>query len=352
MRKLIGLVVVLVLAYSGYWFYGSRQILHTAKSVVQQARLEGWGDAQDVTIAGFPSRFDLTLDHPSLRSPDGLWSWTAPLAQLFALGYAPNKLIAYVPSGQTVTLGRTAYRLDQQDMRASLSVGYASDLPLKDAVAVLKDPVLTPEQGSASALKADQIRLAVAQEDKAQGALPDPALKGQLIMPGATYRLGAEAVNLTLPHALVEKIAPGADLPPTVARLHFDALAGLSGPVALSASQAAPPQLMTFALSDLSLSWGGNDLSAKGNLRIDANGQPEGTLKIRSATWRNWISVAQGMGLIGGREVSLITGVAQMLAANDPQGALEVPLEFKDGQMRLGPIPLGPAPSLSALRQG
>ncbi|KEO60663.1 DUF2125 domain-containing protein [Thioclava indica] len=344
MRKLIWLVVILTLGYAGYWFYGSSQIEAGAKAMLTQARQDGWGDAKGVTMAGFPSRFDLTYEEPQLFGADGAWSWSAPYAQVFALGYAPNKVISYLPSGQKISLGDQSYTLNLADMRSSVTVGYSTTLPLENLVTVIQKPVLTPDAGTAPELSADQLRLAITREDKAQGALPDPQNKGQLIMPGATYRLGAEAVNLTLPPALVAKLAPKSGLGDTVARLHLDALAGLRDPITKEAADHGVPGLMTFALSDLSLSWGGNDLSVAGNLRIDASGYPEGTLQIRSASWRNWISIAQGAGLIASDQVNLISGVATMLAAKDPQDALEIPLIFQNGQMSLGPIPLGPAP--------
>jgi len=344
MRKLIWLVVILTLGYAGYWFVGAHKIKAGAQDMLAQAQQEGWGDAKGVSLAGFPSRFDLTFQQPQLFGSDGAWTWSAPYAQVFALGYAPNKIIAYLPSDQKIALGSQAYTLSLADMRSSVTVGYSSALPLENAVTVITSPVLTPQMGSAPSLSADQLRLAISREDKAQGALPDPNDKGQLVMPGATYRLGAEAVNLMLPTALVDKLAPKSGLGDTIARLHFDALAGLRDPITKAAADQGLPGLMTLALSDLSLSWGGNDLSASGNLRIDASGYPEGTLQIRSATWRKWISIAQGVGLIGKDEVNVITSVATMLAAKDPQDALEVPLIFQNGQMSLGPIPLGAAP--------
>ncbi|MBC7146851.1 MAG: DUF2125 domain-containing protein [Thioclava marina] len=351
MRKLIWLVVIATLAYAGYWFFGARKIEEGAQAMIVQARSEGWGDAQSVSLAGFPSRFDLTFDKPELRDRNGAWSWKAPFAQLFALGYAPNELIAYLPSGQTITLGDRSYTLDLADMRASTTVGYSTALPLEEAIAVLSNPVLKPDTGTAPTLAADQIRLAISREDKAQGALKGAAEASGLVMPAAAYRLGAEAVNLTLPPDLAKELAPKAGLPATVARLHLDAIAGLRAPITQAAAQEGLPGLMTFSVSDLSLSWGGNDLSAKGDLTIDPSGYPEGTIMIRSASWKNWIDIARGLGMIGKDEVKVLRTVGTMMAANDPGNALEVPMVFHNGLMSLGPIPLGAAPQFLAQRQ-
>lgn len=351
MRKLIWLVVILTLAYGGYWFMGARKIEAGAQAMVSQARSEGWGDAKSVSLAGFPSRFDLTFDEPQLTGGDGLWHWQAPFAQLFALGYRPNEVIAYLPSGQELDIGDRSYRLDLADMRASARVSYSPALPLEDAVAVLSKPVLTPKTGSTPEVSADQIRLAISREDKAQGALGSSASASDLVMPGAAYRLGAEAVNLTLPPEIAQDLETKAGLPTTLARLHFDAVTGLQAPITRAALERGLPGVMTFSLSDLSLSWGGNDLSAKGDLRIDASGYPEGTIEIRSASWRKWVEVAQKLGLIGKDEVKVVTSVGTMLAAQDPGNAVTVPLIFQNGMMRLGPIPLGAAPQFPVQRQ-
>ncbi|WGT49821.1 DUF2125 domain-containing protein [Thioclava nitratireducens] len=351
MRKLIILVLVATLAYCGYWFYGAHKIENGARDMLAQARQEGWGDAQSVSLAGFPSRFDLTFDKPELKDRGGLWRWSAPFAQIFALGYEPNKVIAYLPSGQMLHLGDKTYRLTQDDMRASMTVGYSTALPLENAVAVVASPVLTPQGAAKPELSADQLRLAIARKDKAQGAIGASAQAADLVMPAAAYRLGAEAKKLKLPADLLERIDPKGTLPDTITRLHFDALMGTREPIDRSALEAGLPGLMTFAISDLSLSWGDNDVSVEGNLTVDPSGYPDGTLTIRSASWRNWVGIAQGMGLIGKDEVKLVTGIGAMLAAKNPDGALEVPLIFKDGQMSLGPVPLGPAPQLVAQRQ-
>ncbi|OOY05272.1 DUF2125 domain-containing protein [Thioclava sp. F28-4] len=351
MRKLIILVLVATLAYCGYWFYGAHKIENGARDMLAQARQEGWGDAQSVSLAGFPSRFDLTFDKPELKDQGGLWHWSAPFAQLFALGYEPNKVIAYLPSGQSLQLGDRSYKLTQEDMRASLTVGYSTALPLERAIAVITAPVLTPAGETAPALSADQLRFAIERKDKAQGALGGSAQAADLVMPAAAYRLGAEAKSLKLPGDLLERIDPKGELSDTIARVHFDALIGTREPIDQTALEAGMPGLMTFSVSDLSLSWGGNDVSVEGNLTVDPSGYPDGTLTIRSASWRNWVGIAQSMGLIGKDQVKLVTGIGAMLAAKNPDGALEVPLVFKDGQMNLGPVPLGPAPQLIAQRQ-
>ena len=56
MRKLIWLVMIATLAYAGYWFFGARKIEEGAQAMIVQARSEGWGDAQSVSLAGFAAQ--------------------------------------------------------------------------------------------------------------------------------------------------------------------------------------------------------------------------------------------------------------------------------------------------------
>lgn len=339
MRKLIWLVLVAVAIYAGYWFFGANRIGAEARRALEQARAQGWGDAQALSVAGFPSRFDLTFDSPVLADPAGRWRWSAPFAQIFALAYAPNRVIAVAPAGQIIEIEGSPLRLDPKDMRASVRVDYATSLPLQEARLSMQAATLSAPDQAAPLLTADAlsaaIRLAVPEGAGAEAAQADQT----------RYRLGAEITDLVLPQALIDRIAPGAGLQRTVTRLHLDAVAGLDAPLDRFAP-AAPPRLETLSIADLSLDWEGRTVQMAGDLRLRPDGRPEGVLTIRSAQWRDWIALAGTAGFLRPDEARLAVQLGGLLAASKGGEAVEVPLSFRDGQMALGPLPLGPAPRL------
>lgn len=341
MVRLIWAVLVLAGIYAGYWALGAQGVQRGAEAALVQARAEGWGDAAGLRLAGFPSRFDLTVERPQLRDPAGRWDWRAPWAQALTLSYRPNEVIFVLPGGQDLTLGRQRFGLDLADLRGSLRVGVSPDLPVQRAVAVLQDGVLRPDRATAPMLAARELRLAL--QAVAEAVIEADA--GADAVPGPRYRLGAEVLDLDLPAGLARSIAPGVALPDRLARLHLDAEVTLSAPLDRHVA-ATRPRWQGLDLADLSLDWGGREMAVAGALRQTASGQPEGTLRIRSVQWRDWLALAVAAGWVSARQVPLLEGLGAHLAGQNPEGAVEVPLAFENGRMALGPVPLGAAPVL------
>ena len=322
MKRLITVVAVLAAAYAGYWYVGAQAVKAGARAALTEARANRWGDAGEVTLAGFPSRFDLTFDGPRLQSPDGSIAWAAPVAQLFALSYRPNAIIAWLPPEQELQLDGQSYQIRNEDMRASARFGLATDLPLAEATAVIEAPEI-----AASSLgplgKARQLRAALAEA---------PPLED---LPNApTYRIGLEALD-------VDSLLLGAPIP----RVTLDAIAALRAPLDRASLEAGEmPRPQQVDLRGLHLDWGGKRLDVTGMLTLDRAGNPDGTLELRTQDWQAWLSEAIARGLIPAKQQILIGSVAQGLAQQSADGALVLPLSFRGGKTYLGPLALGPAP--------
>ena len=71
MRKLIWIVAIFAALYGGYWFVGSRAALTGMEAALDRMKAEGLGTYRAVTLRGFPSRFDITIDKPELVSGTG-----------------------------------------------------------------------------------------------------------------------------------------------------------------------------------------------------------------------------------------------------------------------------------------
>ena len=80
MRILICGVVTATLLYGGYWIVGSRSVLSGVETALAGMKQEGVADYASVSIRGFPSRFDLTVESPVLASRDGLERWPSSRA--------------------------------------------------------------------------------------------------------------------------------------------------------------------------------------------------------------------------------------------------------------------------------
>lgn len=331
MRRLIWLVLALMALYSGYWFVGARAVERGAQSALELARSDGRADAAGVTLAGFPSRFDLTIDAPRLQTAEGTVAWSAPFAQIFALSYRPNEVILFAPPLQTLRIGKDEFRLTNDDMRASAAVRVGSDLPLDRATAVIIAPSLAPlmDADAKQALTARELRAAI----RATGTDRD-------------YELGVEVLDLDLPPAMIDAIGKDLGLSGRITRLHLDGRASLSAPIDRHVRWTALPRLTAFDLNDARLEWAGLSILAEGAVEITAAGQPEGQIMLRTHDWQQMLQLAARAGIVPPERLIMFSAIAGQMAAQTGDGAVELPLSFRNGMMSLGPLPLGPAPYL------
>lgn len=331
MRFLTILVAALALLYAGYWLVGSAAAERGARAALEGLRAEGWQvEYSALDTRGFPSRFDTTIAEPTLRDPRTGLGWRAPFLQAFALSYAPNRVILVWPERQEILLPGQTLAVTSADMRASAAIAADTALPL-DAVT----------------LEAQQIALAsdlgwTAKADSLLAAFRDAGAR-----PGL-YDVFAEMRGIRLPDALRRALDPADDLPPALDLLRLDAELALDRPLDRHAggAGAAAPRLEALALRDLRLAWGDTILRATGELAIDRAGVPSGEIRLEARGWRAAIRALAGAGALDADLARTYERMAEALAAGDPEGALDLTLTLRDGMMRLGPVPLGPAPRL------
>lgn len=331
MRRLIWLVIALMALYSGYWFVGARAVERGAEAALELARADGRADAAGVSLAGFPSRFDLTFEAPRLQSGDGAIAWSAPFAQVFALSYRPNEVILYAPAEQSLRIGAGEFRLLNEDMRASAALRIGGDLPLDRATAIVTAPRLAPADGGdpAQTLAARELRAAIR-------AVETPN----------AYEIGLEVLDLDLPPAVLAALGRETGLSGRIARLHLDGRMRLSTPLDRHVQWAAPPRMTAFDLAEARLDWAGLSVLAHGQVEITATGQPEGRIMLRTHDWQKMLQLALQAGLVPPERMIMFGAIAGQMAAQTDDGAVELPLSFHNGMTSLGPLPLGPAPYL------
>lgn len=327
MRALIWLTVLLAGLYAGYWYVGSRAALRGAETALAAAEARGMTDAAEVGIAGFPSRFDLTVEPFRLRQPP--FDWRADFLQVFALSWRPHHLIAVWPDAQRLTVAGRPMDLTVDDMRGSAVVAPGDDLALDRATVVIEAPELAAPGGQGFAAR--QIRLAVGAEDAAR----------------QTLRLGLEALDIVPATGSRAVADPGGALPDSIDWLRIDATLGLDAPLDRQALS-VPPRPESLEIRDLSLRWGALSLTAAGRLGIDRDGRLAGQIDLEAARWREVLGLAVAAGLVRA-ELAPTYGAALTALANaagGPDDTIRVPLVFAGGWATLGPLPLGRAPRL------
>lgn len=325
MRWLLWTVAVVALLWAGLWVVAAR---------TTDSALNDWITAQRgaiqarISVAGFPNRVDVTAQ--DVMAGNTTWGpgWSAPFVQVFAMVWKPWHLIAALPQEQTVVLpGGLPVSVGADRLQASLVLFPGTALEL-NRLSVAGDALRLSLPGTEDPLRIDVLRLA------AHRAGDDDT----------KLHLGAEAAEILLPGPMRAAFPADRPAPEGALHLRLDATAALSAPVDRS-SLDTPPAMLGLDVADFSLDWGPMTVGAKGQLGIDPQGYLDGRLQLQITDWRTALDLAVMAG-------ALEPGVAETWAAfarqlQDPAtGRINLPLTYRNGTARFGPLPIGVAPRL------
>ncbi|WP_113912035.1 DUF2125 domain-containing protein [Roseovarius dicentrarchi] len=335
MRILLAIVLTLAAAWAGYWFVGSAALRSGVAAWFDARQADGWrAEYSDLSVQGFPSRFDTTISDVALADPVSGLGWEAPFFQLLTLSYTPNHVIAMWPNEQTLHTPRQSYALTNQDMRASLVVAPSTALAPRRITLTAEGVALIPEDGS-GAISAQTLRVA-AERVEDTGNIAD-----------ARYRLGLAASDIAPPAPLLAQLDASSALPRVIQALAADIIVDFDVPWDRRAIKEARPQPTRIAVQSADLQWGAMALAASGVLTVDLGGRPDGTLTVTARNWRQMLGTAVGAGVITPDMAQTAEQALSIMSAmgDDPK-SLDVPLRFAGGRIWIGPLPIAPAPVL------
>ena len=327
MRRLIVIVLVFAVLYGGYWLVASRMVEGAVRDEVSRLEAAGIANVADVSLAGFPSRFDLTFDAPAMLDRSGLFGWRAPFLQVFALSYRPNHVIAVWPHEQEVMVAGLPLTVTSEDMRASARVAGVD--AMLDRVTFVANAVGV-EPPDAAGLSVGEVRVATRRLD-AEGAVQELGIALLGIVPDP----GVRAV-----------LDPDGELSETIDWLRLDAALTFDAPLDRHAATGAPPPRLAMAeMREISLRWGALAVEGKGQVGTDTAGRLEGRIDLVVRDWRHLVRLASVTGLVRAEIAPTFEAALEQIdAADGDDAALRVPLSWNNGRTSLGPIPLGPAP--------
>lgn len=325
MRVVLWVTVIAAALWSGYWLVGSRAVERGVQGwFAGQAALGITAANTGIQVRGFPNRFDLTLTEPAIANPATGFGWSAPFAQVFAMTWKPWHLIAALPEGQVITLPGQTLTLGGQGMRASLLLHPSGDLGLREAVAEGSAMRLGSTLGWQLALARLVLSLAE-DETRANG-----------------YRIGLAAKGVRPGGA-----AAPAGLPDAIEAVHLDGTLQLSAPLVFTQAEVAP-LVEAITIREVGLLWGSLRIGAEGQLQAGAEGLAEGEIRLRIEGWRDLPAALVALGVMPAElRLTFERAVERLAAEGADRQVLVLPLALAEGRMRLGPIPLGPAPALN-----
>jgi hypothetical protein len=329
MRIFLAICLALAAAWAGYWFIGSSALKSGLAAWFDARRADGWvAEYADLSVQGFPSRFDTTFTDIRLADPASGLGWQAPFFQLLTLSYTPNHVIAVWPNEQRLTAPDGTYTLTSADMRASLVITPSAALAPERSTLTAEALSLVDPAGDAMSVAA--LRLAAER-------VPNPDSD-------ARYHLGLAADDVAPSAALLALMDTGGAPPRVIDSVIADITVDFTAPWDRFAIEDARPQPTRVEVTRIAATWGAMTLEASGTLDVDARGTPEGVITARARGWREMLDLAEGTGALSADMADTAERALSMMAGEDK--TLEVPLRLSDGRVWLGPLPIAAAPVL------
>lgn len=327
MRALLAIIILAALGWSGFWLFQSTMRDRALSQWLAARQAEGWiAEAADISVAGFPNRVDTTITDLRLADPDAGWRWDADALQILSLTYAPHRMIAVLPGEQTFTTALQTIMSRSDKLRGSVAFRPTPRLELDHATFEIGNMEVSSSLGwrahVGSAILASR-----------QGTEP------------FAHDIAFTAQDLALPLDL-----PAADdvLPPSIQSFALDTTVGFDRPWDRASVEGENPRITDIAVRALTVEWGELRLSGSGAVKTGPDGYAEGSIDLKVRNWRRMLDVARASGAIDATALGAAQAGLGLMArmGGDPE-MLSATLTFADGVMRLGPIPLGPAPRLS-----
>lgn len=328
MKRLLILVIVAATLWSAYWFIGAVGVQRGFTAWIEDRRAAGWvAETSDLSVRGFPNRFDTTLTDLTLADPATGWAWEARFFQVLALSYRPNHVIAIWPQSQQLATPFNKYEITSNKMQASL-VTEGTALALSRANLAAETLQITAPDGDGTNMTA--FRAALMHQGDNQ------------------YRFAIGADDLAPARAFRALVDRDGTLPRTLSALSADLTMGFDARWDRHSVEKARPQPRSLTVHLAEAKWGELELALAGDLVIDAAGWAEGKLTIKARNWREIVAMSVAAGVLPQGLAETLTGGLQMVAGlSGNPNTLDLPLTFSGETLYFGPIPLGPAPNFA-----
>ncbi len=331
MRGLLALVLVAALGWGGYWVIGARAQDDAVTTWLEERRAEGWQvEYSDLSVKGFPNRFDLTISDILLTDPDTGLSWEAPFFQLFALSYKPNHLIAIWPNTQQFSTPEQKLDITSEKMTASLVIKPTQTLELDRFNLVVEGASFASSEGWTTAFSTLN---AAIRGTEGKTNTYDLAISADDFKPGERWQKIVDRAG-TLPDALDA--------------VRLDSEIALSLPIDIRTLEDARPDITAVEIKEARAGWGKLALRAAGKVDVNESGTPNGKLDVNARNWRDMLALAVEADAINAEAAKGVEfGLGLLANISGNTDSLDAPLSFSGGRSFLGPIPIGAAPNLS-----
>lgn len=310
---------VIVAAYGLLWLQGAKEMHKSVDSWVEDQRETGLAVSyRKISTGGFPFFLRATIDDVDIADADR-WRWRTDHLAVDALPYALDRLI-FSPLGEQRFEGRGlgAWRAQAEDVRASVANdsarGWLFSLEISNGAA--------QSETEASQASVSKFLINVAPDAEDPGFIEISLHTSDIAIED-----GERSLSVTL----------------------LDMAVGLSQTAAMAESE-DPATAWREAggalyLRGFGMKAEGTTLMAEGVLGLDTEGYPAGAVGAVIENPAGVAKLLQGAGILTKQESEAVgAGLALMALATG--GKLAAPVDFQDGQARIGKIKLADLPRI------
>jgi hypothetical protein len=323
---LIGVVITIVGAWTGAWFYIAGGVRSEIQAVVSQSTPSRMLGHDGVEVGGFPYRIKVDIAAPrAALLGDGMdFRWATDKVSAVRHLWQPNHVLLELAGQHRFELSQNgAVRklvLDNREARASVETGTGGRL---DRLSLdITAPSL--QDNGALVLRGRRLQVHVRMTPDAADSI-DLALRGDdlelddgLLPPDL-----AELAGLARDISLLDVRTTVTGLPPNTAT---------ATPFALWRDGGGTVEVRQFHLV-----WGSVEITASGSLALDDRMRPIGALTARIRGHDELLDFAVKSGAMSKNSRAAAGAVLGLLAAA-AGGVLSVPVRLQDGQLFLGPV--------------
>jgi len=328
MRRLtVRFLVLIALVWAGWWYLATSSVQGRLNVWLEDRRAKGWqAEASNITRSGFPLSITTVIQNIILSNPDAQSSLRVPQITLSSPIYWPGHATVRLPAAPvlivtpqgTLTVGFDA-------AQAALRLRPDTTLQLQTLGATGSNVTLNLEKGQF-------IKIAGVQADVQQGRTPE------------TYELDLTATGLSLGEAFTGAMMLPTGWPVTFEPVVLDMAVTFDRPWDRRVAKGTRPQPRTVRIDAFSAGFAETGLTADGDFVVDAAGIPTGTLRLRVRKWQGLFDMAVASSTIPPEWAPTVERMLQSMS--DIEDTLDLTITTQDGQMRMGFLPLGPAPRL------
>lgn len=329
MRRLIWLMVVLALSWSGWWVFVANSMRGGIEQWFSDRRAEGWqAETADTRLSGYPTSIDILLDRPALADPDTGVAFETPSMRLSAPAWWPGHMTVALPEqAMRVATPRTRHEVSAEAATAVLRLRPRSDLQVQEMdVGAGRWDITSPE---GTVWGAEALTLNVRQDET----------KPEL------YAFVANAPNFTPGGVPRRQLRIPQDWPIAFDSLKLEALIRFDRPFDRRTLEDVRPQPRRIDLSVAEAAWGSLSLRSAAALDVSEDGRLTGEWSLQARNWQDILTVAENAGSLPSQLRPQLDNILAALArgSGNPD-AIDVTLTLRNGQIFLGFIPLGQAP--------